>query len=37
MGVPLPQQVTLASPRSAASWKRRIRAGSTWLLVGWKT
>ena len=34
-GEPVPQQVTVGSPRSVASWKRRIRAGSTWLLVGW--
>jgi hypothetical protein len=24
-----------AAPLSAASWKRRIRAGSTWLFCGW--
>jgi len=34
-GVPVPQQVTVSTWASAASWKRRISAGSTWLLVGW--
>ena len=33
-GVPLPQQVTDRALDCLASWKRRIRAGSTWLPVG---
>ena len=33
-GVPLPQQVTDGAFDCLASWKRRIRAGSTWLPVG---
>ena len=34
-GVPVPQTVTVAPPRILASWNLRIKAGMTWLSVGW--
>jgi hypothetical protein len=34
IGLPEPQIVTTSAPACAASWKRRISAGRTWLFCG---